>query len=115
MNWISTLLTIVATSFLVLPIPSARGETEGEMIARGRYIATAIQGCGYHTREKPDGSKDENWHYAGSPNPAQPAGPPANAGWSSPAGRKFMRVTSRPINGRTMNPSDVASFESRLI
>jgi hypothetical protein len=75
MNWISTFLMVVATSFIVLSVPSARGETEGEMIARGRYIATAIQGCGCHTREKPDGNKDESWHYAGSPNPAPPASP----------------------------------------
>lgn len=83
MNRISIFLTIVATSFIVFPRPSASDETRAEMIARGRYIATAIQGCGCHTREKPDGSKDENWHYAGSPNPAPPAGPPANAGWTS--------------------------------
>ena len=89
MNRISTLLTIVAISFLSPPISPALGETEMEMIARGRYIATAIQGCGCHTREKPDGSKDENWHYAGSPNPAPPAGPPANAGWSSPRWKKI--------------------------
>src|SRR5258705_5989076 len=62
MNWISTFLTIVATTFIVLPTSSAPAETEAEMIARGRYIATAIQGCGCHTREKTDGSKDENWH-----------------------------------------------------
>jgi hypothetical protein len=69
MNRISTLLTIVAISFLFLGISPALGETEMEMIARGRYIATAIQGCGCHTREKPDGTKDENWHYSGSPDP----------------------------------------------
>ena len=96
MNWISTLLTIVATSFLVSSPPSARGETEAEMVARGRYIATAIQGCGCHTREKPDGSKDENWHYAGSPNPAPPAGPPANAGWSSPRWKKIYASNITP-------------------
>jgi hypothetical protein len=97
MNRISTLLTIVAISFLFLGISPALGETEMEMIARGRYIATAIQGCGCHTREKPDGTKDENWHYSGSPNPAPPAGPPANAGWSSPRWKKSMRGTSHPI------------------
>lgn len=89
MNWISTFLIILATTFVLSSPPSARGETEAELIARGRYIATAIQGCGCHTREKPDGSKDENWHYAGSPNPAPPAGPPANAGWSSPRWKKI--------------------------
>lgn len=92
---------MVATSLAVSPIPDARGETEAEMIARGRYIATAIQGCGCHTREKPDGSKDENWHYAGSPNPAPPAGPPANAGWSSPRWKKIYasNITPDPDTG----------------
>jgi hypothetical protein len=89
MNWISTLLMILATSFLISPTAPVLAETEPERIARGRYIATAIQGCGCHTRERPDGSKDENWHYAGSPNPAPPAGPPANAGWSSPRWKKI--------------------------
>jgi hypothetical protein len=101
MNRISTFLTIVATGILVFPPPSARGETEAEMIARGRYIATAIQGCGCHTREKSDGGKDENWHYAGSPNPAPPAGPPANAGWSSPRWKKIYasNITPDPETG----------------
>ena len=76
---------------------SAHGETEAEMAARGPYIATAIQGCGCHTREKSDGSKDENWHYAGSANPAPPTGPPANAGWTSSVGKKSTRGTSRLI------------------
>ena len=101
MNRISTFLTIVATGILVFPPPSARGETEAEMIARGRYIATAIQGCGCHTREKSDGGKDENWHYAGSPNPAPPASPPANAGWSSPRWKKIYasNITPDPETG----------------
>jgi len=89
MNWISAFFALLATALIVFPLPSARGETQAELIARGRYIATAIQGCGCHTREKSDGSKDENWHYAGSPNPAPPAGPPANAGWSSPRWKKI--------------------------
>ena len=55
-------------SFHVADSPAC-AETEVEMIARGRYIAGAIQGCGCHTRERPDGSKDDNWHFAVSPNP----------------------------------------------
>ena len=94
MHRISTFLILVAT---VLPTSSVFGaqlESESVMVARGHYIATAIQGCGCHTREKPDGSKDENWHYAGSPNPAPPAGPPANAGWTSP---RWKRIYARNI------------------
>ena len=101
MTRISTFLTLVATAFLVWPHSIERGETEAERIARGRYIATAIQGCGCHTREKPDGSKDENWHYAGSPNPAPPGGPPANAGWTSPRWKKIYakNITPDPETG----------------
>lgn len=100
MTRISTFLIIAATAFIVLPT-SARGETETEMIARGRYIATAIQGCGCHTREKLDGSKDENWYYAGSPDPAPPAGPPANAGWTSPRWKRIYakNITPDPETG----------------
>jgi hypothetical protein len=98
---ISTFLTIVATAVIVLPSRSASAETEGEMIARGRYIATAIQGCGCHTREKPDGSKDENWRYAGSPNPPPAAGPPANAGWTSARWKRIYakNITPDPETG----------------
>ena len=101
MNRISTFLAVIATSFILSATPSARGETEAELIARGRYIATAIQGCGCHTREKSDGSKDENWHYAGSPNPAAPAGPPANAGWTSPRWKRIYasNITPDPETG----------------
>ena len=102
MNRISTIfLIIAATVFAVFSVPSARAESEAELIARGRYIATAIQGCGCHTREKADGSKDENWRYAGSPNPAPPAGPPANAGWSSPRWKKIYakNITPDPETG----------------
>jgi hypothetical protein len=102
MNRISTIfLIIAATVCAVFAATSARAESEAELIARGRYIATAIQGCGCHTREKADGSKDENWHYAGSPNPAPPAGPPANAGWSSPRWKKIYakNITPDPETG----------------
>ena len=101
MNRISTFLAVIATSFILSATPSARGETEAELIARGRYIATAIQGCGCHTREKSDGSKDGNWQYAGSPNPAPPAGPPANAGWTSPRWKKIYasNITPDPETG----------------
>ena len=89
-------LAAIATGLILCGPLHAHGETEAELIARGRYIATAIQGCGCHTREKPDGSKDENWHYAGSPNPALPAGPPANAGWSSPRWKKIYASNITP-------------------
>ena len=92
---------MLATLFVMLPRAASGAESEMELIARGRYIATAIQGCGCHTREKPDGSKDENWRYAGSPNPAPPAGPPANAGWSSPRWKKIYasNITPDPETG----------------
>ncbi|MGE5220202.1 MAG: hypothetical protein ACM3SP_24635 [Chloroflexota bacterium] len=101
MDWISTILVVIATAFAIVPPRSVLAETEAELIARGRYIATAIQGCGCHTREKSDGSKDENWHYAGSPNPTPPAGPPANAGWSSLRWKKIYarNITPDPETG----------------
>jgi hypothetical protein len=101
MNWISALFTSVATASIVFLPLSARGETEAEMVARGRYIATAIQGCGCHTRDKRDGGKDDNWHYAGAPNPAPPAGSPPNAGWTSPRWKKIYarNITPDPETG----------------
>ena len=94
MHSISIIFAGIATTCLVLSATVVRSETEAEIIARGRYIATAIQGCGCHTREKPDGSKDENWHYAGAPNPALATGTPPNAGWSS---RRWKRIYARNI------------------
>ncbi|HVO92600.1 MAG TPA: hypothetical protein VMT22_07150 [Terriglobales bacterium] len=89
MDRISIIRAILASALIIFSLSSARAETETELIARGRYIATAIQGCGCHTREQSDGRKDETLHYAGSPNPAPPAGPPANAGWSSARWKKI--------------------------
>ena len=57
---ISTIATIFATAFLICPPRAAQAESEAEMAARGRYIATAIQGCGCHTREKREGGKEED-------------------------------------------------------
>lgn len=88
------LIGLVALAVMFLTLKPARAQTDEELIARGRYIATAIQGCGCHTREKADGSKDEAWHYAGAPNPPPPAGPPANAGWTSP---RWKRIYARNI------------------
>src|SRR5512140_497722 len=88
------LLGLTAIAAIFLPLKRARAQTDDGLIARGRYIATAIQGCGCHTREKADGSKDEAWHYAGAPNPPPPAGPPANAGWTSP---RWKRIYARNI------------------
>jgi hypothetical protein len=101
MQCILAFLATIATVFVVVPRGASGAESESELIARGRYIATAIQGCGCHTREKPDGSKDQNWRYAGSPNPAPPAGPPANAGWSSPRWKKIYasNITPDPETG----------------
>ncbi len=83
------ILYLVTIGAILLPLKRAQAQTDTDLIARGRYIATAIQGCGCHTREKADGGKDEAWHYAGAPNPPPPAGPPANAGWTSPRWKKI--------------------------
>lgn len=101
MHRISTFLALVATTLFTAAAFAAQAESDADLIMRGRYIATAIQGCGCHTREKPDGGKDENWHYAGSPNPAPPAGPPANAGWSSARWKKIYarNITPDPETG----------------
>jgi len=101
MHRISTFLALVATTFLSSSVFGAQLESDADLLARGRYIATAIQGCGCHTREKPDGSKDENWRYAGAPNPAPPAGPPPNAGWTTPRWKKIYarNITPDPDTG----------------
>ena len=92
----SLLLWLLAIAAIFSPLQPALAQTDGELIARGRYIATAIQGCGCHTREKADGGKDDAWHYAGAPNPPPPAGPPANSGWTTPRWKKIYALNITP-------------------
>ncbi len=76
-------------------------QTNTDLLERGRYIATAIQGCACHTREGPDGTKDDAWHLAGAPAQPPATGPSATAGWTNPRWKKLYarNITPDPETG----------------
>lgn len=74
----------------------AAAQTREDLAKRGEYILTAIQGCGCHTREKPDGSKDKASYLAGAPAKPPPKGPPANVGWTNPRWKKLYAKNLTP-------------------
>jgi hypothetical protein len=98
MNLLSAVLALI---FPCLPGYSEAAESEAELVERGRYILTAIEGCGCHTREDKNGHKDKQWHFAGAPEKPPPAGSPANVGWTTPGYEKIYasNITPDPETG----------------
>lgn len=90
-----------AIGFTLCSAVIAAAQTDGELLQRGRYIATAIQGCACHTRERPDGTKDDDWHLAGAPAQPPATGPSATAGWTNPRWKKLYarNITPDPETG----------------
>ena len=72
----------------------AAAQTDAELLQRGRYIATAIQGCACHTRESPDGTKEKEWYLAGAPAQPPAVGPFPSAGWTN---RRWKKLYARNI------------------
>lgn len=102
MSCLMRLFFVALLTHLGIFLPgSVTAQTQQELIKRGEYILTAIQGCGCHTQEKPDGSKDMNWHLAGAPSRPPPKGPPANVGWTNPRWKKLYakNITPDPETG----------------
>lgn len=93
------LLAAIGLTFCSAAIAAA--QTEAELLQRGRYIATAVQGCACHTRERPDGTKEKEWHWAGAPAQPPAAGPSATAGWTNPRWKKLYarNITPDPETG----------------
>lgn len=91
------LLLVFFISDFVSVLPGfAVAQTQQELVKRGEYILTAVSGCGCHTRERADGSKDENWYLAGAPSKPPPKGPPANTGWTNPRWKKLYAKNISP-------------------
>lgn len=92
---------VLSTASLVILSSAAPAQTPKELTERGRYIITAIQACGCHTREKPDGGKDQEWFLAGAPSKPPTKGPPANVGWTNPRWKKLYapNITPDPETG----------------
>jgi hypothetical protein len=79
----------------------ALAQTEEELLSRGKYIFTAIQGCGCHTSRDRDGSDNMSMYLAGAPSTPPPKGPPANTGWRNPRWKRLYasNITPDPETG----------------
>ncbi len=96
------LCRLFAAVGLILCLPSIAGaQTAAELLARGRYIATAIQGCACHTRENAEGTKQEQWYLAGAPAQPPATGPSPTIGWTNPRWKKLYarNITPDPETG----------------
>ncbi|MBI2998641.1 MAG: hypothetical protein HYY46_09340 [Deltaproteobacteria bacterium] len=101
MRQILVVLIVSAISFASCFARSGQAQSQQELVKLGQYILTAVQGCGCHTREKPDTSKDMDWFLAGAPSKPPPKGPPANVGWTNPRWKKLYgkNITPDPETG----------------
>ena len=94
MRALTNLLLLFAIG-LVFPISrSAMAQTQEEVLSRGRYIVTAIQGCACHTPRNPDGTYNTNLYFAGAPSDPPSVGHPATVGWTT---RRWKKVYARNI------------------
>ena len=90
-----------AISFTFWSAAIAAAQTDAELLQRGRYIATAIQGCACHTRERSDGTKEKEWYLAGAPAQPPAVGLFPNAGWTNLRWKKLYarNITPDPETG----------------
>jgi hypothetical protein len=97
----SLLIAVLIIIFPALPANSEAAENEAELLERGRYIITAIEGCGCHTREDKNGHKIKKWGFAGAPAKPPMVGSPANAGWTNARYKKIYasNITPDPETG----------------
>ncbi len=79
----------------------AIAQTKEELLSRGKYIFTAIQGCGCHTSRNRDGSYNMNMYLAGAPSNPPPKGPPPNTGWRNARWKRLYakNITPDPETG----------------
>ncbi len=79
----------------------AIAQTKEELLSRGKYIFTAIQGCGCHTSRNRDGGYNMNMYLAGAPSNPPPKGPPANTGWRNARWKRLYakNITPDPETG----------------
>jgi hypothetical protein len=71
------------------PSRSAAAETERDLVSRGQYIFTAVQGCACHTPRNPDGSQNTALFMAGAPPNPPAVGNPPTVGWTTKTWKKL--------------------------
>lgn len=70
-------------------VQSYAQESREELLMRGTYIMTGIQGCGCHTPRNADGSLNLDRYLSGAPSNPPKKGPPANRGWTNSRWKKL--------------------------
>lgn len=80
---------------------SGEQEDRARLLARGKYLMTAIQGCGCHTPRNKDGSLNLDRYLSGAPSKPPKKGPAANVGWTNPRWKKLYarNITPDPETG----------------
>ncbi len=89
-------LRLFALGLTLVAVRPTIAQTQKELIARGQYIFTAIQGCACHTPRNPDGSENMKLYLAGAPSNPPAVGHPASAGWTTPKWKKLYATNITP-------------------
>ncbi|HEY2987237.1 MAG TPA: hypothetical protein VGL11_05900 [Candidatus Binatia bacterium] len=95
-------LTLLLFFALILaPGRPAVAQTPQDLVSRGQYIFTAVQGCACHTPRNPDGANNANLFMAGAPPNPPPFGNPPTVGWTTPQWKKLYarNITPDPETG----------------
>jgi hypothetical protein len=99
-------LQLLAVGFVCMSVAainadSHAADTHDELLKRGTYIMTGIQGCGCHTPRNRDGSLNLDRYLSGAPSKPPKQGPPTNAGWTNSRWKKLYakNITPDPETG----------------
>ena len=101
MRAFANLLLLFAIGLIFPFTRPAMAQTQEEILSRGRYIFTSVQGCACHIPRNPDGSYNTNLYLAGAPSNPPPVGHPATVGWTTRAWKKVYarNITPDPETG----------------
>ncbi len=101
MRALTNLLPLFAIGLIFPFTRPAMAQTQEEILSRGQYIFTSVQGCACHIPRNPDGSYNTNLYLAGAPSNPPPVGHPATVGWTTRAWKKVYarNITPDPETG----------------
>lgn len=90
-----TNLLLLFTLGLIFPVSRpAMAQSQEELLSRGQYIFTAVQGCVCHAPRNPDGGLNTSLYLAGAPSNPPAVGHPATVGWTT---RRWKKVYAKNI------------------
>ncbi|MBI3091706.1 MAG: c-type cytochrome [Candidatus Tectomicrobia bacterium] len=95
-RWGGILLPCLALGMVLLFGLPAYGQSDAALVERGRYIVTALNGCGCHTQLDRQGRPIKEKFLAGAPEQPPRLGPPQNTGWAQPSGWRIFASNLTP-------------------